>query len=255
MLAAYADTLGAHPGIVVNSVEKSGGRVRVEGMRDPLSDPPAKLLAERGLPPADLSLRPFYSLDPALAERRLIQALRPPAETKLNLVDGTLRASGTAPSGWIDRARLLVPTLPAVEHYDDTELRTRESVDALHAAAADLEAVEVHFFIETTTPTSDEPMARARARMKELRAAAKEARLPVCVVIIGHTDPTGVEQQNQELSERRAKYVAQRLGAEPSWIGLVGDGVWRDAGSMQRARSATFRVDTERPYENCAVPR
>jgi len=122
-LGAYVAVLEAEPGIVVTSADRSGGQYRLAGLCDPLTEPPAVILARRGLPPAELHFQPFYSMDPRLTERRARQALQPPSSVELMLADGVLRAKGTAPREWIERARLLAQALAGVTRYEDGELR------------------------------------------------------------------------------------------------------------------------------------
>ena len=61
LLAAYTETLGKLPGIIVGAVKPAGDRVHIQGLRDPAAEDPAEVLARRGLPPAELQFQPFLS--------------------------------------------------------------------------------------------------------------------------------------------------------------------------------------------------
>lgn len=244
-LNTYVETLQAEPGIAITKAQRVDGHVRIEGFRDPLARSPEELLARRGLLPAELRFEPFYSLDPRLAEPRVRRSLRPPPGVTLTLHDGVLRATGTAPHSWIEQTGLLAKTLPAVESYDDAGLRDEATVLAERAAAA-LAATEIHFAPGSAAITASAVIEHAAALLRELTEAAAMAHLTFCVSVIGHTDPTGTTASNYTLSLARAVRVVTWLSAgafRPGHLRPIGAGMWADAGSEARARSATLRVD------------
>jgi OOP family OmpA-OmpF porin len=245
-LRTYVDALQAEPGIVVTSAERVHGRVRIAGLRDPLAAPPADLLTPRGLSTTDVRLEPFYSLDPRVIEQRARITLRPPAGVTLTFRDGTLYGAGIAPRPWMEQARLLASTLPGVERYEENQLHDAEAVEALHASAAALENVEIPFAHGSSNLASRAQLRRANARLEQVTAASREAGLGICVTVVGHADPTGAEEKNQLLGEARASRVVEELrarGANTESLRPLGAGVWTDAGTLERARSVTFRVD------------
>jgi OOP family OmpA-OmpF porin len=245
-LDAYVETLGSQPGILVTSAERAPhGRIRIAGLRDPLSSSPAELLARRGLTPAELRLQPFYSLDPGLVEERAQRLLGPPPNVTLAFGNGVLAATGTAPRKWIERARGLAPSLPGIERYDDGRLYDEEAVRALRAASAALAEVEVPFARGSSVIGSAAAMRRAESRMRQVTQTAGVAGLDTCVEVLGHADPTGSEERNRELGAARATRVVEELTARGESRGSLrplGAGTWADAGSEARARSVTFRV-------------
>lgn len=68
----YLEALSAEPGVIVTKSDDEGGRFVFEGLRDPLADDPATILAARGLDAQRAVLRfsPFLSADPGIVERR-----------------------------------------------------------------------------------------------------------------------------------------------------------------------------------------
>ena len=126
-LRTSVEALRNEPGIVVISADRSGGRLRIDGFRDPLAPPAADVLARHGLPPAEMGFEPFLSLDPRIVERRVRLALRPPPGVTLSVRDGTVRASGVAPRRWIEGARSLAAALPGSERFDEEDLREEET--------------------------------------------------------------------------------------------------------------------------------
>jgi hypothetical protein len=86
----------------------------------------------------------------------------------------------------------------------------------------------------------------ARRGSQRVVAAAADAQTPVCISVVGRTDPSGAEARNTALSEARARAVAVDLaahGVRNDILHPIGRGAWIDAGSAARARSATFDVD------------
>ena len=113
------------PGIVVTDGRISDGRLRAQGLHDPLLPPPEALLDRTGIDRADVELafRPYQSAEPAAALARARQRLAAPPEVELELdADGTLRARGVAPTGWSERAALLATTVPGIEAFDGSGL-------------------------------------------------------------------------------------------------------------------------------------
>ncbi len=72
----FAHRLGGEPGIVLTSFEKRGGTHHFSGLRDPMAQDPATLLAADGLPTSNATFhfQEYHSLQPRFAtERRLVE--------------------------------------------------------------------------------------------------------------------------------------------------------------------------------------
>jgi OOP family OmpA-OmpF porin len=246
VLDSSVAALASQPGIVVTTADWSGDRLRLGGLRDPLASVPQDVLAARGLPAASLQLAPYSSLDPQIVERRARRKLSPPQGASLALVGGVLYAHGVAPRNWIEQTRRLAPVITGIERYDDSDLRPQEAVEDLRNAAAVLERALVSFPVASNNPDLALGLVAARKSAQRVVAAARDANLRACLSVVGHADATGFEAQNQALSEARARAVVADLvahGVPRELLGPVGAGIWRDAGSEQRARSVTFHVD------------
>jgi OOP family OmpA-OmpF porin len=243
-LDASVAALAAEPGIAVTSAVRRDGELRIAGFRDPLARPPRELLARRGLAPAELDFEPFYSLDPPIVARRATEVLRPPPGVTLAMDGTALRAAGTAPGSFIERARLLAATLPGVERYDDASLRDEEVMAALHEAAGALEVTAVPFALNSAVVRARGAMQQARSHVRELTGAAREAQLEVCIAITGYTDASGSEATNRRLSALRAQHVAAALEAQANVPPLRarGAGVHPRPTPPARARTAEFEV-------------
>jgi outer membrane protein OmpA-like peptidoglycan-associated protein len=68
----FAQKISAQPGFVVTQAEKRGGRYVIAGLRDPLADKAADLLAGSGLPAGqvDFQLQDYHSLQPGFVNLR-----------------------------------------------------------------------------------------------------------------------------------------------------------------------------------------
>jgi outer membrane protein OmpA-like peptidoglycan-associated protein len=196
----FARSLGKHPGIVVTSYGKSGSHRYVRGFRDPLASDPASDLAQYGLDAsqATLEFAPFYSLDDAIVTQRAKSLLAPPSGVTLVNRGGRLAASGAASSAWIVSFHERAPLLAGVNSVDATQLRAREIVS--------LESVVLTFPVgraQLDTGQQD-VIAQATHDLNEIRRYADRTNQTATILIVGHTDSSGIESANQVLSSQRA---------------------------------------------------
>jgi outer membrane protein OmpA-like peptidoglycan-associated protein len=243
----FARSLGEHPGIVVTSYGKSGGHRYVRGFRDPLASDPAGDLARYGLDPskATLDFAPFYSLDDAIVTQRAKNVLAPPSGVALVDRAGRLAASGAASSAWIasfhERARFLA----GVNSVDATQLRDSEIVS--------LESVVLTFPVgQAQLDTGQqEVIAQATRDLNEIRRYADRTNQAATILIVGHTDSSGIESANQVLSSQRAGAIGVLLvhqGVPKSLLIARGVGTSEplraesDEQAQHLNRSVTFRV-------------
>ena len=112
---AYVQRLRQLPGVVVTGVERGNGGWQISGLRDPLAADPADLLAQSNLDPARIvgHWEPYLALNPAIVLKRVAASLNPPPGVSLRLDGDTIRAQGSAPDHWLDKARALIAGLPA----------------------------------------------------------------------------------------------------------------------------------------------
>ena len=110
---AYVAALREQPGIVVMGAERHDGKWLVSGLRDPLATQPAILLAPAKLDPARIVGRwePYQALHPAIMLKRLQATLSPPPTISLSQDADGIRASGSAPQHWMDKARAFITDL------------------------------------------------------------------------------------------------------------------------------------------------
>ncbi len=128
--AALLQQLESRPGVVVTRVDRTDGRLHIEGLRDPLAPPLDELVAGSGLAADAVTFnwRPYQDLSPPFALRRAQRILAPPPTVNLRLgADGVLLAEGVPDARWIERARLLAPAIPGINAFDDSRLTDRDS--------------------------------------------------------------------------------------------------------------------------------
>jgi len=240
----YVARLEAEPGIVVTDATRRDGVWQVTGLRDPLSADPTTLIAAAGLSPGDVDghWQPYLALDPALALRRFQSSLQPPPGVSLALVDGTVRAQGSAPHHWIERARALVRTLPPgspgldLSGLEDPEMAEFERVSGA------VQSHVIYFDHNIPKPANDqEGEIDALARdLLELDRVAREMRVTARVTITGHADSTGKDTPNLALSTGRAEVVRSMLkarGVDPDLLAV------RGAGPLEPLKAETTEED------------
>ena len=221
--AEFSRSLATHPGIVVTSVDKSGGRWHVHGFRDPLADNPSGEFSRNHVQEGDaaLELSPYYSLDAPIVLRRAEKMLAPPPSVKLSLESGKLAATGEASSNWISKFEERAPWIPGVNSLDTSELRNRD--------VAVLEGVILTFPLGQSTldPGQEAAIHQAQEKILALRNFAASTNQNVSIALVGRTDSTGVEGNNMVLSRQRADRVAELLargGVPRSTLDLRGVG-------------------------------
>ncbi|MGB8655308.1 MAG: OmpA family protein [Candidatus Acidiferrales bacterium] len=245
--AQFSRALASHPGIVVTSVEKSGGQWHVRGFRDPLADNPSSELAHAGLRSQDAAfeLSPFYSLDDTILTRRADNLLAPPPGVQLSGHNGSLIAAGAAPSAWIARFAERAPLMAGVTSMDVSQLHNQD--------AAMLESTVLTFPLGKSDldPGQQGSIARAEAATRALRGLADATGEKVSVTVVGHTDSTGIEGTNRLLSNQRAAAITAlfvRAGIPAGTIDPHGVGTAEPLRAEDTEegrhlnRSVTFRV-------------
>jgi OOP family OmpA-OmpF porin len=204
----------SEPGITVIRSERSAGKWRVHGMRDPLAVNPALLLASRGIDTTDVVAQwePYVSTEPALLLARARRTLAPPGGVTLELVDDVLTVTGRAPAAWIARAEALAPALAGVGAVDLSRVTPGlpAEMDSIRAA---IEATRALFAVGSATldPAAVAAATTAATRFGEFVVTARRYRYDVLLQVVGRADPSGSERENLNLSRRRALTVREYL--------------------------------------------
>jgi flagellar motor protein MotB len=231
---AYVRNLHGLPGVVVTGAERRDGKWYVSGLRDPLATDPATLLESAKLDAASVVAHwePYQALHPAIVLKRMTATLKPPPGVAFELEGGSIRAQGSAPQHWVERARAFITAMPvgspAVDFAglkdieDPTFIRLRDAIHA-HVISFDLNAPR-------PAEGQDRVLDTVAGELSELIRVAKGLGFSVRVMIVGHADGTGRETSNLALSAARAEVVRSMLRAR----GIAPYMLWvRSAGTLE----------------------
>ena len=103
----FLNLLEEAPGIAVIQQQILKDRYTISGLRDPLAENPDSLMVRASVDPSlvDAHWRPYQSLEDPIVLRRAEKRLTPPDSVHLQIKDGTLTATGSADTRWIEGAR------------------------------------------------------------------------------------------------------------------------------------------------------
>jgi outer membrane protein OmpA-like peptidoglycan-associated protein len=255
-----AETLGNQPGLTITSFNRENGRFVIRGLRDPLAPDPKQFVLNAHLDPsrAEFHWGAYYALDDALVQQRAITALVPPANVSLTVKDGVLHVDGRPPAKWLNEIRSRALLIPGIRSLDLARFSPEQI--AFDEARARIQSTIVRFPVASAALSSSE---RANLRgllplLKELVNAPVPAQGAIQIEIVGHSDSTGAEAANQNLSQRRADRISwelRQLGI-PDAV-LHGKGVATaepvrsedNEENRQYNRSATFHVIVPAPSQ------
>jgi OOP family OmpA-OmpF porin len=248
-----AAALNDQPGIAVTSIAREHGRYLIRGLRDPLAFDPQKFIADAHLDPAQAEFHwvSYYALDDALIQQRATSTLAPPQGVNLSVTDGVLHVSGQPPTKWLTDLRsraLFIPGIRSIDLQSSTQEQT-----AFADARNKLQTAIVRFPVASATLSSAE-----RTDLQTLIPAIKEllnssSARTLRIEILGHSDATGAEGTNRNLSQKRADRIESELvRAGIPRVSLAAKGVANsdpvrpenNEENRQFNRSATFRVLT-----------
>lgn len=254
---SYVASLQEQPGIVVTAAERRDGKWVVAGLRDPLAVQPEVLLLRTKLDPSQITGRwePYQALHPAIMLKRLQATLNPPPTVILTQEANGIRATGTAPQYWMDKARAYLLSLPAgAPQVDLSALQDVQDPDYLRLHDA-IQARVIYFEnnVARPAPRQEAELEAVAAEMRELIHVSRTLGFPVKVTIVGHADATGKENSNLALSLGRAEVVRSMMrarGVDPTMLAVRGAGPLEPVkpgateAELQANRRASFVVTT-----------
>lgn len=138
--ASLQTSLATMPGIVLtdDSATEQGKRI-FRGLRDPLAADPVALAELLGLDTdrVGFQLQAYHSMEKDLVLQRVNRWFETPDKVRLELADGTLKASGTAPYPWIHAVQTYGRYIAGVNRVDlsqvtaDDQSLLREAIESL----------------------------------------------------------------------------------------------------------------------------
>jgi len=250
----FVDRLNHEPGIAVTSVHKHGGKYFLNGLRDPLASDGSKWMAEAKLDPGDVvfNFQPYQAIDPVFVLARTKRILNPPSTVTLDFQNGILSAGGKALHSWIAESRRLVRVIPGIDKFDDSGLMEIEA-EEMYALKKRIDSRVFRFAIGTANLLAgqEEDLFSTVQDLDRLSSVAGQLKKDVKIEIIGHTDTTGDEMGNRQLSQSRAEALIQIFSAKGipinffDAVGKASEEPVRPEESEQDRewnRSVTFRV-------------
>lgn len=217
--------LSATPGLVVSKLDdNTRGRLRIEGLMDPLASDPREWLAQHypGVE-IDLRTRPFVSLEPQLVRRRVAQTLQLPAATvKAPDANGVVRLAGSVSFPDWYRARAMPWSTPGVTGIDYSGLWYPQKTQ-IDAAIASIQSLELAFRSGTVTPEAgwEKTLAEMGRQLQALERIGAASSIAFHIQTAGLTDEPGTLDQNRGLRQQRAEWLASRLAAQLHWPSTV----------------------------------
>jgi OOP family OmpA-OmpF porin len=211
------DVLHREPGIVVTSAEKGGGKYIFTGLRDPLARDPNALLEKAGINPGDVqgNWRPYQALDPEFILTRARRTLAPPKGVSLHLENQDLVATGRASDAWLQEARVLARGIAGVQRFEYRSLREADADGEIEKLARLIESRTLSFGLESDefTPGQEEVVGGVAKDLQALLQLAQKTKTNLSVEIVGHTETSGPEALNRDLTQKRAEAVRALLVA------------------------------------------
>ena len=250
----FVDSLRTQPGLVVTSFERQSGRFVIRGLRDPLSSDPQSLVQSAGLNPrqAEFHWAAYYALDDAIVQQRAISLLHPPSTAKILVQNGVLRIEGQAPAAWIAGLDAKAALLAGVGKLDLTRLVNENQAELDHLQDALAHAVVKFPIGSAEIPASElQSLRELSPKIISLLQTSATLHRDLVLTVVGHSDSTGPEATNFQLSQLRADRVRSLLIREGLPIdasaatGVASSQPLQSEDSEQARqlnRSATFRV-------------
>jgi OOP family OmpA-OmpF porin len=244
------NALREQPGFVITSFGREHGKFVVRGMRDPLAADPAQIIQSSNVNPADGEFHwgGYYALDDGIVQQRAKAILAPPSSAILAVESGILQVSGSASANWVKGLQskaLLAPELePSRLAFTQAKSQIENTIVKFPVASAAL------------SPAEGLALRKIAENIQSLLLAADSLHQTATLEVLGHTDSTGAETLNLNLSQRRADRVVWELGQ----LGVPGHALRAhgvgttnpvrtedDEQNRQYNRSATFRVSAPAP--------
>jgi len=251
-------TLGSQPGLTITSFGRERGRFVVRGLRDPLAPDPQALIEDAQLDPtqAEFHWSAYYALDDALVQKRASMVLLPPPGVSLSVKEGVLRVQGQPPAKWLDTFRSQGMFIPGIRALDLGRF-TPEQI-AFDEEKDKIQSMVVKFPLASAALSSAEraSLRNLLPQIRDLLNSSVAVHGATMLEVVGHSDNTGAEATNQNLSQRRADRVAWeliQLGIPAEHLhakGVAAAAPVRPEDTeenRQYNRSATFRVVVASP--------
>lgn len=208
----YIEKLEEEPGVVVIEESKNIFDFSISGLVDPAASDPAELAEKWGVSPdrIDSRWRGFTSLEPDLIVKKAGKFFGSNDKVMLAFADGVLSATGTATGRSLQTAANKATSIPGVERFDYSKVKVSEG-ETLDGLIQGIEHTYFYFMKNTVILNSGQEgkidKISEKIRLLNQYAQGKQ----ITLEIRGHTDSSGSESRNEELSWNRAKKFLEIL--------------------------------------------
>ena len=147
--------------------------------------------------------------------------LNPPESAELSVQDGVLSISGSANYAWHKTLTEKSENIIGLQGLESSELQISEIADIRNIEAA-LNDEVIRFVWRTGLhETAESKIITLGESLKQYGSLLEELDIEPEIILTGHTDNAGTEEQNRNLQMERALYIKGRLvgqGVRSSWI-------------------------------------
>lgn len=250
-------------GIHISNIKKVGWRqVRIDMLRDPLSDDPTSWLTKVGINNSKVLIdeTQFFSLEKPIVKKRFNQLIKqyPEVSAKWDNNKPVLEGQMTN-SRKLSLGRTLA-SLPGIANevsllenigVQELDNRAEDNPEILQALldlnAAKIDSTELKFDQGQSSLSlqAKEQLKVLAYNFKKVIDLASRRDLTVGLIVMGASDPSGNKTFNQRLSRERAQAaiaVLVDLGIEPNYLNPVGLGVVENSSSGKGVRKVLFNV-------------
>ena len=210
---------------------------------------PLEMLGRNNIDPSVVTSRwaTYGSLDPSIVQKRLMASLNPPSSVALMVEGDNIVAIGSAPSLWLERARMAARMLPSGSpELDLSQVRdiTNEEINRLRSA---IEATTIRFDTNEMLPApgQDEIMDHLAQELNRFTVLAEAWHFKVQVMLTGHADLLGKGAYNLSLSLARAEAVRALLkkrGVNPETLAIRAAGALEPIAGKSTDSAADRRI-------------
>ncbi len=213
----FIQEAGRLPGVVITQAHFKDDRYSLSGLKDPNALDPLLIASKFNIDPEKIetSWKQILSLEPELIYERALAYLSPPDTVVLKLVDNILVATGQAHHAWIQDAKARWPAINGVQRFHTDNL-TNIELKEFNEWVQKIEALNIFFDPSQSTPISgqEEVIQNIIYYLKKITPLAETLQRQVSLEILGHTDPTGAREMNDNLSITRANKVMSLIVLE-----------------------------------------
>jgi outer membrane protein OmpA-like peptidoglycan-associated protein len=213
----FIQEAGSLPGVVITHTHFKDDHYSLSGLKDPNALDPLLIAPKFNIDPKKIETRwkQILSLEPELIYERALAYLSPPDGVTLKLADNILIATGKAHHRWIQDAKARWTTINGIQqfHTDNlTNIELKEFDDLVQK----IEALNIFFDPSQSIPINgqEEVIQKVILYLKKINPLAETLQRQISLEILGHTDPTGAREMNDNLSLTRANKVMSLLVLE-----------------------------------------